>query len=70
MSSGDPAGYEGPRARALQAGARDWRLLLQLDTDEDLGVMWGDAGTIYFWIREADAAACRFDQSWVILQCS
>ena len=67
---GDSADWESPRARALEAGARDWRLLLQLDTDEDLGVMWGDGGTIYFWIREADAAARRFDQSWLILQCS
>ena len=32
-------------------------------------VMWGDAGIIYFWIRESDARARRFDASWVILQC-
>jgi uncharacterized protein YwqG len=32
-------------------------------------VMWGDGGVLYFWIREADARARRFDQAWVVLQC-
>lgn len=47
--------------------ARAWRLLLQLDSDGQM--MWGDAGTLYFWIRETDARAGRFDRVWVILQC-
>ena len=66
---GDPSGYADIRAKALESGARDWRLLLQMDSDDDLGVMWGDAGIIYFWIRENDARAGRFDQAWLILQC-
>lgn len=66
---GDPSGYEDVRAKALESGATDWRLLLQMDSDDDLGVMWGDAGIIYFWIREDDARAGRFDQAWLILQC-
>ena len=31
--------------------------------------MWGDFGMIYFWIRESDARAGRFDNAWLILQC-
>jgi uncharacterized protein YwqG len=31
--------------------------------------MWGDAGILYFWIREEDARAGRFDQAWAVLQC-
>lgn len=46
----------------------DWRLLLQLDTDEDAGMMWCDMGTLYFWIRQQDARAGDFSRIWAILQ--
>lgn len=67
---GAPGGYETPEALALSAGAGDWRLLLQFDSDDDLDVMWGDMGRLYFWIREADARAGRWDRTWLVLQCS
>ena len=66
---GEPAGYESEKARALADGARDWRLLLQFDSDDALKLMWGDAGIVYFWIREQDAHAGRFDKVWLVLQC-
>jgi hypothetical protein len=50
--------------------ATEWRLLLQVDTDDALGTEWGDTGRIYFWIRESDARERNFDQAWLILQCS
>lgn len=67
---GDSTGYESAQAAPLAPGAADWRLLLQIDTDEDgPGWMWGDLGRIYFWIREQDLRACRFDNAWLIFQC-
>jgi len=66
---GDSSGYLSREAAGLSDGAKDWRLLLQIDSDDDLGVMWGDAGILYFWIREQDARAGRFDQAWAVLQC-
>jgi uncharacterized protein YwqG len=66
---GDESGFADPQAPALAPGAAAWRLLLQVDSDDDVGVMWGDAGVIYYWV-EADAArAGRFDNAWLILQC-
>ena len=65
---GDSTDYKGPRAKELKEGARDWRLLLQVD-GESADVEYGDAGMIYYWIREADLRARRFDQAWLILQC-
>ena len=46
----------------------DWKLLLQFDTDEELGVMWGDLGRIYFWIRKSDAIKNVFTNTCLILQ--
>ncbi len=66
---GDDTGYNDPRAAKLKEGARDWSLLLQMDTDDDLNIMWGDAGMIYFWVRRDDARKLKFDNTWVILQC-
>jgi len=66
---GDASGYNNPRAKALAAGATDWVLLLQLDSDDAAKIMWGDAGMLYFWIRRDDLAARRFDRTWFTLQC-
>lgn len=67
---GDASGYQATRAKELEAGRQDWILLLQLDTDDDAGMMWGDGGMLYFWIRKEDLERSRFDRCWMILQCS
>ena len=66
---GDSEGYKDPRVPALEAGAAEWKLLLQLDTDDDCGWMWGDVGMLYFWIREQDARAGDFSRVWMVFQC-
>jgi uncharacterized protein YwqG len=66
---GDPSGYEDPRAEELGKGVSEWELLLQMDSDDDLDVMWGDAGMLYFWIRRDDAQNGDFDGAWMVLQC-
>lgn len=70
INCGSPVGYHDPRCAELEPGARDWRLLAQFDSDDRVGMMWGDVGMLYFWIRESDLAERRFDQAWMILQCS
>jgi len=66
---GDATGYRDPRAKGLESGAADWKLLLQLDTDDAAGFMWGDCGTLYYWIRKQDLAEREFGQVWMGLQC-
>lgn len=66
---GNASGYEDPRAKLLGPGAAQWKLLFQFDTDDDLDVMWGDAGTIYYWIREEEAKSSDFAKTWLVLQC-
>jgi uncharacterized protein YwqG len=67
---GSGSGHETPQAKAIEVGASNWRLLLQIDSDEEnAGWMWGDAGRIYYWIREQDLRAGAFDDCWFVLQC-
>lgn len=62
--------YRNPRRYELEPGAKDWRLLLQIDTDElCLDVMWGDDGMIYYWIQAPALQARNFDNCWHVLQC-
>jgi uncharacterized protein YwqG len=67
---GNPEGYKDPRVPSLTESAKNWRLLLQIDTDDSLDVMWGDCGTIYFWVEENEARTGNFENTWLILQCS
>jgi uncharacterized protein YwqG len=62
-------GYDDARAKALAANKVDWILLLQIDTDNDMAMQWGDCGRLYFWIRKQDLAARNFADVWMILQC-
>ena len=58
--------HDDPALARLRAGAKDWRLLLQLPTDIKVGWSWGDLGKIYFWVREADARAGDFSNVWLM----
>jgi uncharacterized protein YwqG len=66
---GDTSGYRDPRRRELERGVQSWRLLLQLDSDDEANMMWGDCGRLYFWIHEDALAARDFDKVWMVLQC-
>ncbi|MEO7019030.1 MAG: YwqG family protein [Ktedonobacteraceae bacterium] len=57
-----------PRVAALQAGASDWLLLLQIDSDAGAHMRWSNNGMLYYWIKQADLQACCFEQSWLVLQ--
>lgn len=48
----------------------EWVLLLQLDSnDKECGMMWGDCGVLYFWIRKQDLEQRRFERCWCVMQC-
>ncbi len=67
---GDDVAYHDGRKSKLEPGRTDWTLLLQLDTDDDTRMRWGDCGMLYFWIRKDDLKAGRFADCWMILQCT
>jgi uncharacterized protein YwqG len=65
---GNPEGWRDPRIKEASLGFEQWRLLLQIDTDDGLSMMWQDGGLLYFWIREEDAAKGNFGAAWMFLQ--
>ncbi|WP_276975506.1 YwqG family protein [Flavobacterium filum] len=67
---GDSSGYNDLRAKALEPNAKNWRLLMQIDSNEENEMMWGDCGRLYFWIKIDDLLNKQFDKSWFSLQCS
>jgi len=69
------AGYSTvPKNKVNQANKhslKTWRLLLQFsafDEDENYSMAIGD-GYLYFYIREEDLRAGRFDDCWISFQC-
>jgi uncharacterized protein YwqG len=66
---GNASGYRDPRAAQLRPGAADWRLLFQVDSQDEAAMMWGDVGRLYYWIKHDDLIAMHWDLSWLILQC-
>lgn len=66
---GDSTGYLSPERYKLEKNISEWKLLLQIGTDEEQGIMWGDSGNLFFWIKEKDIENLLFDKSWLVLQC-
>lgn len=69
LYAGDQTGYQDPRAPEVLAAAGQWRLLLQVCSESEAGMMWGDAGMLYFLIRDEDLKRGDFSRTWMVLQC-
>src|SRR6218665_2777741 len=61
FNCGDGSPFNEHKAKELAPNAEKWLLLLQIDSNEENDMMWGDAGRIYFWIRKDDLANRRFE---------
>lgn len=56
--SKDPVAFHTLNEEAIST----WRMLLQIDADDELGMTWLSSGTVWFFIREEDARAGDFSQ--------
>lgn len=66
MDAGTGEAFETEDGKRLLAGARDWRLVLQIGTDEATGYPF--PGALYVLMRQEDLAARRFDRAWVVYE--
>lgn len=49
--------------------ADDWLLLLQIDSQDETGMMWGDMGRLYFMVKQSDLESSSFDNISMNWQC-
>lgn len=63
------AHFGGDEEKAKQEVA-DMQMLLELETDDDVGFCWWDAGVLHFFIRKDDLVAGRFDRTYCSLYSS
>jgi uncharacterized protein YwqG len=47
---------------------KTWQLLLQVDSDDNAGMMWDDVGVLYFCIQAKDLRERRFDAAVFVTQ--
>jgi uncharacterized protein YwqG len=57
-----------PAAAPFLARKTDWKLLLQVDSDSNIGMRWASSGRLFFWIELAALQALAFERAWCVLQ--
>ncbi|GAA0539538.1 hypothetical protein FHS83_003723 [Rhizomicrobium palustre] len=59
----------GDRSVIQSGGTEGERLVLQIGSVEEVGMMWGDLGCLYISMRPDEIAALRFDKAVTDFQC-
>ena len=66
---GDETGYGEKELDELSPEANEWILLFQLDPDDSrIGIPWAGSDRMFFWIKQTDLMARRFEKAWMIRQ--
>ena len=64
----ETGGFDRDTSEEVKDEVSDWRLLLQINTDEELDMMWGDAGKLYFTIRRDALSQPDTQNAWFVFQ--
>lgn len=66
----DPAALEAQRRRSEleRLAAEEWRLLLQIYSNDEAAMDWAGGGVLHFGVQRAALAAREFSRVWVSLQ--
>jgi hypothetical protein len=63
--AGTGEAYQREESKRLLAERGTWRQLVQIDSEDAAGMMWGDGGRVHFMMREADLVARAWNQAWL-----
>lgn len=66
---GDGKGYKNATDKDFESAKNKWQLLFQFDSDDELNVMWGDLGMVYFWVERDKSRENNYEDTWLVLQC-
>ncbi|MDZ7814682.1 MAG: DUF1963 domain-containing protein [Planctomycetota bacterium] len=55
-------------AKQLDDEVRNLRLLLQIDSDENAGMRFGNFGTLFFTLAADDLSKKKFGNTWLVFQ--
>ena len=61
--------YSQAQLDSIKAQMADWQFLFQIDSDDNLDAMWGDAGSLYVCIPKTSLQERKFEDCWTIMQC-
>jgi uncharacterized protein YwqG len=62
--------FDARRWLEVQDQVKDWRVVVQIDSDQTLELMWGDVGTLYWAVPHADASLGDWSRAMFNFQCS
>jgi uncharacterized protein YwqG len=69
LSFEDYRTFDSHKTEKFEKEKDEWKLLLQIDSDDKTEMMWGDSGRLYFWMKQKDLENLEFEKAWFILQC-
>jgi uncharacterized protein YwqG len=66
--AGTGEAYQREESKRLLAERGAWRQLVQIDSEDAAGMMWGDGGRVHFMMRESDLVARAWNQAWLSIK--
>jgi uncharacterized protein YwqG len=64
----DVSTWEEPQRTEALREALEWQLLLQVDSEFNADIAWGDSGRLYFLIHKDDLRERRFEKTFLTMQ--
>lgn len=53
-----------------ESDAASWRLLMQICSEDAAEMLWGDVGMLYILMPEDSMRAHRWEDAWLVMECS